>query len=176
MSLDELPSEILNQIISHVHSTRCLLHFSLTCKRIYEVVQKYGFNTFVTTNFAFASFPQYETKNASDRNLNPKFWKDGAHGLTTLSRNWERRAFLARDIQYRVSDRPPAPYAGRGQGWRPAIDSYQTWTGGSWDSRKDVFVWAAGPSLGMRCKRLAGTRYDHRPGARTFLPSVDAPS
>lgn len=45
-------------------------------------------------------------------------------------------------------------------GFVPVIDSYETWYGGNWSSRKEVVAWGAGAGLVMRVKTMGNKAKD----------------
>ena len=149
-ALAQLPLELLAQIICHFETARTLLFFAQSCKRLNAYVERDGFRVFVQSRF-----PSIQA---------PPFWRDAAHALTTLSRNWDRRAFLARYLmpkldtssvysnqrRYNVGSRPKT----QTMGYQPIIDSYEEWVGGDWNSRKQIVVWGAGSELFLRIKRM----------------------
>ena len=154
-SLATLPPELLSQIVSHLEAARTLLYLSLTCKRLHEYIERDGFRVFVQNKF-----PYIQT---------PPFWKDAAHALTALSRNWDRKAFIARCIAPDIADlgdrvRPKYGKKSRSQpmrrvqtmGYQPVIDSYIEWYGSDWGSRKEVLAWGGGPDLVIRVKSMGG--------------------
>lgn len=138
---EQLPPELFAQIISHLGTARALLHLSLTCKRIHAIIERDGFRVFVQSHF-----PSFQI---------PPYWKDAAHAITTLSRNWDRKSFVA---QWLSSNRhcrylqESHPNRGPSMGFQPVIDSYEQWTGDDWSSRRQVVTWAAGPVLILRMK------------------------
>lgn len=134
LRFDQVPPELLVQIVSHCETATTLLSLSLTCKRIHDFIEKDGFRV-----FAQSRFPSFKT---------PPYWKDAAHGLTTLSRNWDRKAFLARRIEpynephlTRKPIRGMPPSRNQTMGYQPIIDSHEEWIGGDWSSRKETVVW-----------------------------------
>lgn len=149
-ALVQLPLELIGRVISHVETARSLLQLSLTCKRLHSYIERDGFRIFVQSRF-----PSIQT---------PPFWKDAAHALTELSRNWDRRAFIARYLVPNLAvtaarQLNPQAYDGSRRrtqtlGYRPVIDSYEEWLGGSWSSRKQVVVWGAGSELFLRAKNM----------------------
>ena len=144
--LSALPFELLVQIIAHIDTARTLLYLLLTCKRIRSFIEQDGFRVFVQTNFPYVQFPTFHLS---------KFWRDAAHGLTTLERNWERKAFIAWSIDIPAEERSHRrrrAQSGQTMGFVPAIDSYETWYGGDWSARKEVVAWSTGASLVMRVK------------------------
>lgn len=140
---DQLPPELFAQIISHLGTARALLHLSLTCKRIHAIIEQDGFRAFVQSHF-----PSFQI---------PPYWKDAVHAMTTLSRNWDRKSFVA---QWLSSNKHCSylhesyPHSERGMGFQPVIDSYEQWTGDNWSSRRQVVTWAAGPVLILRLKLI----------------------
>lgn len=145
--LAELPYELLAHIISYCDRARHLAYFALTCHRLHTFVEEEGWRVFIQINF-----PSIET---------PKFWKDASKALTAHSRNWDRRALIARLLQ--PSDRIikwpggskeqwwSAP-VGQTMGFQPAIDSYLEWSGASWSARREVLAYSAGAELIIRVK------------------------
>lgn len=143
-SLEDLPPELLAQIVSYSANARTLSSVALTCRKLHEFFQSNeGYRAFVQRRF-----PSIQT---------PPCWKDAAHGLTTLSRAWDRKSIVARCI------RPPqGPWKprfqdqrrARGQtmGYQPVLDSYGIWTDTDWKSRKEVLAWGAGAELTIRLK------------------------
>ncbi|KAI4187931.1 MAG: hypothetical protein LQ348_003994 [Seirophora lacunosa] len=143
-SLEDLPPELLAQIVSYSANARTLCCVALTCRKLHEFFQSNeGYRAFVQRRF-----PSIQT---------PPCWKDAAHGLTTLSRAWDRKSIVARCI------RPPqGPWKprfqdqrrARGQtmGYQPVIDSYGIWTDTDWKSRKEILARGAGAELTIRLK------------------------
>ncbi|KAG6990905.1 hypothetical protein G7Y79_00060g092090 [Physcia stellaris] len=150
ISLVDLPAELLSQIVAHCETAQTLLNLSLTSKRLNDFIRSDGLRVFVQTKF-----PSLQT---------PPYWRDAAHALTTLSRNWDRKAFIARTIappKLQPLERNPRNAGYQNQrrrqqqtmGYQPVIDSYETWSGGNWISRKEVLVWGAGAELILRSKK-----------------------
>ena len=144
LSIDNLPPELLSQIVAHCETARTLLNLSLTCKRLNQFIQTDGFRVFVQHRF-----PSLQT---------PPYWKDATHGLTTWSRNWDRKAFIARYIEPYKDPSLRHPHTIRSRrnqtmGYRPIIDSYEEWVGGNWSSRKEVVAWGGGADLILRLRR-----------------------
>ena len=152
-SLDELPPELLSQIVFHLETTRTLLYLSLTCKRLHDYVERDGFRVFVQSNF-----PSIQT---------PPFWKPAAHALITISRSWDRKAFIARCIAPHIADINGNGLVKHGKrfcmqprrraqtmGYQPVIDSYIDWYGLDWCSRREILAWGAGPDLVLRVKSM----------------------
>ncbi|KAI4734618.1 hypothetical protein E4T50_14847 [Aureobasidium sp. EXF-12298] len=100
------------------------------------------------------------------------YWRDAARSLTTLSRNWQRRAFLATYLAP-SGDATALPTwqaikkwrrpAGQTMGFQPAVDSYEHFIGSRWTDRRQVVAWSAGAELVVRVKvRDASTEEAYR--------------
>lgn len=151
ITLATLPPELLSQIVTYIETARTLSHLGRTCKKLQSFVDQDGFRVFVQARFPYLQPPA----------VHPLlFWRDAAHGLTTLSRNWERKAFLAWNMKSpadtKQDSRRQRAYFRSGQtmGFVPVLDSYETWHGGDWSSRKEVVAWGAGAGLIMRIKSM----------------------
>ena len=141
-SLTDLPSEVLSQIASHAQTASVVRNLSLTCRCLHQLIELEGWRTFVHARFPSIPVPPY--------------WRDAAHALTTLSRNLDRRAFLAQYVE--PPNRLPINKArtrrerqqGQTMGYQPVLDSYDIITGNSWESRKEIVAWGAGAELVIR--------------------------
>lgn len=151
-SLAALPPELLAQILVHIDTARVVSYLALTCRKAHAFVENDGFRIFVQTRFPYISPPMKPS---------PSFWKEAALGMTSLSKNWDRKAFIAWSInpQKEVTQdlgshrsRGRRAEAGQTMGFTPVIDSYDAWHGGDWTSRKEVVAWGAGAALCMRTK------------------------
>jgi hypothetical protein len=156
-TLVDLPTELLNQVVSHCAATS-VGHLSRTSKSLHEFVEKEGWRTFTQTHFPNSS-PLVH-------------WRDTARSLTTLSRNWQRRAFLATYLEP-SNDATSLPSGqaikkwkrptGQTMGFQPAVDSYEYSIGSRWTDRRQVVAWSAGASLMVRIKlRDAFTEESYR--------------
>lgn len=144
--LADLPAELLNQIVTHC-PTRSVGRLSQTSRALHGFVEKEGWRTFTQSHFASLDPP-------SNR-------RDAARSLTTLSRNWDRRAFLATYMEP-VGDATALPDGqpikkwkrpgGQTMGFQPAIDSYEHFFGSRWTDRRQVVAWSAGAELVVRVK------------------------
>ena len=149
-TLAQLPPEILTQIVSYFENAKTLSNLSRTCKRLHEYTEKDGFRVFVQNRF-----PSIQT---------PPLWRDATQSMTTLTRAWDRKAFIARSIEpdqtvihlpkgRQMFDRRRREKA-QTMGYQPVIDSYNDQYANSWTSRKEVLVWAAGAELVLRVKTM----------------------
>ncbi|KAH0383882.1 hypothetical protein KCU92_g4952, partial [Aureobasidium melanogenum] len=156
-TLADIPIELLNQVVSHCPATS-VGHLSRTSKSLHEFVEKEGWRTFTQTHFTSVGTSLY--------------WRDAARSLTTLSRNWQRRAFLATYLAP-SGDATALPAwqaikkwrrpAGQTMGFQPAVDSYEHFIGSRWTDRRQVVAWSAGAELVVRVKvRDASTEEAYR--------------
>ena len=151
-TLPMLPPELLAQIVAHLDTVRAIYYLALTCRKAYAFVENDGFRVFVQTRFPYIK-PAIRPSHL--------FWKEAALGLTSLAKNWDRKAFIAwsinpqkdvsRDLRSQRS-RGRSVQSGQTMGFTPVIDSYDAWCGGDWTSRKEVVTWGAGAALCMRSK------------------------
>ncbi|KAG9523895.1 hypothetical protein KCV07_g2133, partial [Aureobasidium melanogenum] len=156
-TLADLPIELLNQVVSHCPATS-VGDLSRTSKSLHEFVEKEGWRTFTQTHFKSVGTPLY--------------WRDAARSLTTLSRNWQRRAFLATylapsgdatALPARQAIKKWRRPAGQTMGFQPAVDSYEHFVGSRWTDRRQVVAWSAGAELVVRVKvRDASTEEAYR--------------
>ncbi|KAG8530943.1 uncharacterized protein KY384_004300 [Bacidia gigantensis] len=114
---------------------------------------KDGYRVFVQTNFPNVPVPApIEYVGGTGR-----FYKDAAHALSTLSRNWDRKALIAKAIW------PGPGYGLKNQrvgnkqtmGFTPVISCHEAWYGGDWCSRNQVVAWGAGAEVVFGSSNLA---------------------
>ncbi|KIW78872.1 hypothetical protein Z517_08711 [Fonsecaea pedrosoi CBS 271.37] len=159
--IQDLPAEVIHQIVGHLPTASSIINLSLANQKIHSIISEDDHGVFRT--FVQRAFPTINV---------PPYWKDVARTLTSRSRAWDRRAFIARECCPPTddSDYPhPSPH-GYPIGYRPAIDSYETWHGGSWEDRKEVLAWGAAGRLRLRTIQNGVTSWssfkvpeDHRP-------------
>lgn len=149
-TLGTLPPELLGQIVVYIDTARAISNLALTCRKANAFVENDGFRIFVQTRFPYIKPPIKP---------GPLFWKEAALGMTSLARNWDRKAIVAWSINSEGSrdhrsqrSRGRTVQTGQTMGFTPIIDSYDAWYGGDWTSRKEVVAWGAGATLCMRSK------------------------
>ncbi|KAF2841849.1 hypothetical protein M501DRAFT_1054614 [Patellaria atrata CBS 101060] len=149
--LSNLPIELLSNIVAYLPNAQTIHHLSRTCHALNAYVQKEGWKVFCRSNF-----PSIYLDADTD-------WQGAAQALTAASRNWDRRAFLARYLEPSgsvtdVTTWKPIPKwrrpRGQTMGYRPVLDSYEESTGPSWSARREVLAWSAGASLVVRVKQM----------------------
>jgi hypothetical protein len=160
--LDELPTEIIHYIASHLPAASAIVNLSLTNRKLHGQISGDDYATF--RSFVHQNFPTIRT---------PPLWKEAACILTTRSRAWDRKAFLGRALEPPPDRLNPLYYErarGPSIGYAPAIDSYETWHGSRWVDKHEVLVWGAAGRLIMRVKDQKSskwfahrTRSDHLP-------------
>ncbi|ERF75778.1 hypothetical protein EPUS_01608 [Endocarpon pusillum Z07020] len=165
MLLDQLPTEIIHHIASQLPAASSIINFSLTNRNIHAQISGDDYATF--RSFVQRSFPTIRT---------PPIWKEAACILTTRSRAWDRRAFVAKAL-IPPTDRLNPLYYGRANGpsigYAPAIDSYETWDGSRWAQRHEVLVWGAAGRLMMRIKEQHSTTWHTHRIDDDHLPQND---
>src|SRR5882762_3635393 len=87
--LEDLPFELLSHIYTNLPTAQSVSHLSLTCRTLHSFTAKEGWKIFLRTRFPSLPVPAAETHDL----------REAVHGLTTLSRNWDRKAFLARYLE-----------------------------------------------------------------------------
>ncbi|KIX02161.1 uncharacterized protein Z518_08100 [Rhinocladiella mackenziei CBS 650.93] len=139
--LQDLPVEVIEQIVGYLPTASSVINLSLTNRKIHAIVSANNYAIF--RSFVRRAFPTIDT---------PPLWRDVARTLTSRSRAWERRAFLARECYPPAHDIDDPQGLGRVQtvGYHPVIDSYEVWQGVSWGSRKEVLAWGAAGRLRTR--------------------------
>lgn len=151
-TLTDLPPELLDHIANYLPTARSVSDLGRTNKSLLTFVEKDAWQTFVRTQF-----PSLNPVNAGSH-------KDVARTFTTLSKAWDRRAFVARYIEPhgnilafpggRRLERWKRP---RGQtiGFTPQLDCFEE-IGSSWRQRKEVLAFSAGAEICVRERKLGG--------------------
>jgi len=143
--LIDLPNELLSLIAENLERPRDLTHLAQTCRILNKFVIADGWKRFAKGRF----------------NIPPSDAKNTIHGLTTLYRNWDRKAFVACSLpswnkvrSLHHDDRPIRDWnhlQRQSMGWQPRLDSYEEGgVGGIWAERREVLAWSAGTSLMIR--------------------------
>ncbi|KAL9581739.1 MAG: hypothetical protein Q9212_003716 [Teloschistes hypoglaucus] len=141
--LQDLPPELLAHIVFYLDTARSLVSLAASSRKLYCYVRDDGYQAFVQSHY-----PSIST---------PPLWKEATRGLTSLSRAWERKSLIARCIGPPLLDESSRPFLRHGprrqtMGYQPVIDSYETFLGSSWTSRREVLAWGAGAELILRVK------------------------
>lgn len=83
--LHEFPVELLNQIVSELPTPQSIARLSRCSHALQKYVEDEGWKIYVQKHFPSQGVT--------------KHWKAAAHSLSTLSRNLDRKAFLARYVR-----------------------------------------------------------------------------
>lgn len=149
-ALDALPNELLSLVATHLDRPRDLTNLALSSRRLDAFVRLDGWKAFQKGRFGLSRL------DSDARNV--------VHGMTTLYRNWDRKAFVARYLY-------PSPHItslnmwgrkrwrgpqGQTMGYQPSLDSYEEMYG-AWADRREVLAWSAGTQFVLRVKET-GTR------------------
>ncbi|KAF2159383.1 hypothetical protein M409DRAFT_71053 [Zasmidium cellare ATCC 36951] len=145
-NLTDLPPELLNHITGYLPTASSIASLDRTSRSLHEFVEKNAWKTFTQTRFP-STWPQQSPS-----------YKDTARSLTTLSKAWEKRAFVGRYTEPRGDitafpggkhiDRWKRP---RGQtiGFTPQLDVYEE-VGGTWRDRTEILAFSAGAEVCIR--------------------------
>lgn len=154
-TLTDLPPELLDHITTYLPTAQTLSDLGRTNKSLQTFVEKDAWQTFSRTRF-----PSLYPWNASP----PASHKDTARALTTLSKAWDRRAFVSRyiephgDIRAFPGDKKVERWKRpRGQtiGFTPQLDCYEHV--GSAGEREEVLAFTAGAEICMRQREVGST-------------------
>jgi WD40 repeat protein len=144
-SLSALPNELLSLVTSHLEHAKDVRNLALSSKRLNEFTRLDGWKAFLKGRFGLPGLDS-DARNA-------------VHGLTTLYRNWNRKALLARYVEPSQittnlntweTTRWRGPQ-GQTMGYQPSIDSYEEMCG-SWSDRREVLAWSAGTHIALRVR------------------------
>lgn len=136
--MEKLPPELVEHILVYLPTVSSIISVAQTSKKLHNVVV-HGQNT-IYHGFIQRQFPSIA--------VDPP-WQQAASDLTSRSRAWDRRAFIARECAPpRSGDETVHPNL-RGQhfGFMPVIDSYETHGA---EERKEVLAFGAAGRLRVR--------------------------
>jgi hypothetical protein len=99
VSLATLPYDILHAVVAHIPDARSLAALSQASRTLHGSLSGsgHGWQLFIQSHFAsiYPTILPYGTSDATTERIN---WRRYAEELTLISRNYDRRAFLARTI------------------------------------------------------------------------------
>lgn len=164
--LDQIPAEIIESILSYLPTASAITSVSLTNKKLHEVV-KDGENA-IFHRFVERQFPTIDSAGP---------WREAAFKLTSRSRAWDKRAFIAREC---VPPRGEGTDGGRifreqamtrqTFGFMPVIDSYET---GETGDDREVLAWGAGGRLRVRISKRKSVQWSSLCFAEDSNPHTD---
>ena len=146
-SLTDLPPELLDHITTYVPTAQSVKNLGSSSKSLHAFVEKDAWATLSRTRF-----PSLHPLNPPSRH------QDVVRTLTTLSKAWDRRAFVARYIEP-TGDIRAFPGDKRIQRWKrprgqtigftPQLDCFEE-IGSSWRERREVLAFGAGAEVCVR--------------------------
>lgn len=143
-NLASLPFELLENIVSNVNTARDIAALSRTCRAVNHFIEQYGWNLFVREWFEAQAEETRQHKRVL-KNAPPIIWSETAKHLTSLARNWERRAFQVRFLE-------PSFCSGAGM-CDPVIDCWDIGRG----LDEDRLVIGMGSNIIVRRRKGAGS-------------------
>lgn len=145
--LQGLPTEVIYHIANFLLTASDLANLSQTCRRLNGVIRADNWRIFRT--FVQSRFPRIEI---------PPLWKDATQALTSRARALDRYGVVARVISPTGATKVGVLAHTRHDhptfGYRPVIDSYEIWIGGSWLERREVLIWSHAAELLLRIRSL----------------------
>lgn len=132
--IDQLPQELLEQILGYLPTASSITNVSQANRKLYAAVRK-GENV-IFHDFVKRQFPTIAAEPP---------WLEAGLRLTSRSRAWDRRAFVARECVPPRAKSNEAVQNGRNQtfGFMPVIDSYET-VDADQPKVREVLAWGAG--------------------------------
>lgn len=154
-ALDALPNELLSVIVALLQRPQDLVSLALCNRTLHRYVELDGWKALLKGRWGLA---QHDAASF-------------VHGLSTLQRNWTRKAFVARfltpgpaDAQWTAESRRAQRPTSQTMGYQPSIDSYGS-IFESWQDRREVLAWSAGAKLMVRIAE-SGNRFAKSHGVR----------
>lgn len=176
-SLEDLPDDIILDVISHLETASQISPLSATSRRLHSVIQHEGWRGFVRRGFSSLQIPP-SSSIVTDHPGTATAWSSLADRLTYLDRCWERRAFVVSNYQEIPQARRRGSFSGdRRQTvtFYPVLDARQLSSSSSFGD-DELVAWGAGEDLITRrsstgredCdkdwNRLSGGDFGYSPG------------
>ncbi|KAI7238084.1 hypothetical protein KC330_g2763 [Hortaea werneckii] len=153
-NLTNLPPELLDHIIEYLPTANTVANLGASSKSLRHAVDTDGWTTFNRTRF-----PSLHPANTPSQSHT-------ARTLTTLSKAWDRRAFVTTYIEPQGNitvypggkkvDRWKRP-KGQTIGFTPQLDVYEE-VGHTWQEREELLAFSAGAEVCVRRKRRRGSQ------------------
>ena len=159
--LQDLPAECLRLIISHLPTVSSIINLALTSRHFFTQISADEFATL--GDFVQSSFPSIK--------VYPP-WKNAAIQLTSRSRAWDRRAFIARECYNPDTDWKHLSSASN-YGFVPVIDSYETSAVPDAGPRKEVLAHSAAGRILVRVQNRQSSHWKELKFEDDHLPSND---
>ncbi|GJD00816.1 F-box domain protein [Colletotrichum higginsianum] len=145
---DQLPDDIVLEIVSHLRTARDVARLASSCKHLHSLLSEDGWRTFVRTCFPLLSLPLSKA---------PR-WDVLANNLTSQARAWDTKAFqpVAYMDNHRRDGNYFTGYTNAGRPFHPVIDARL-----AFDNSWEVAAWGAGEDVVGRFRPLnSGGRGD----------------
>ncbi|GKT65965.1 F-box domain containing protein [Colletotrichum tofieldiae] len=138
---DQLPDDIVLEIVSHLRTARDVARLASSCKHLHSLLGEDGWRTFVRTCFPLLSLPLGKA---------PR-WDVLANTLTRQARAWDTKAFqpVAYTDDHRRDGNYFTGYTNAGRPFHPVIDARLTF-----DNSWEVVSWGAGEDVVGRFRPL----------------------
>lgn len=169
-TLTDLPPELWDHITEYLPTAASIASLSRTNKSLNAFVAKDAWKSFARNHFP------------SICPLESPSYKDTARTLTTLSKAWDKRAFVARYINpsgqitafpgRKKSDRWKRPQ-GQTIGFTPQLDVYEE-IGPTWRDRQETLAFSAGAEICVRNTAFHMKDKDDVSQARRWMQSAPA--
>ncbi|EME45845.1 hypothetical protein DOTSEDRAFT_105037, partial [Dothistroma septosporum NZE10] len=146
-SLTDLPPELLEHITNFLPTASAIAGLARTSKRLHTWVEKDAWKI-----FSRDAFPSLRPQSALSSH------KGAARTLTTLSKAWDKRAFVAQYVEPHapITSYPNGkqldrwkPPKGQTIGFTPQLDVYEE-VGTRWQDRKETLAFSAGAEVCIR--------------------------
>lgn len=175
-TLSTLPYDILRIIASHLPSAASIASFAATSNTLRSFVALEGWRVFVQTRFP-SFHAEIVRESRSRRAVETTDWRTWAQQQTLISRNWQRRGFIASPLSPEIAVHVPTGPRGGGGARGRAGTTRRAWTPGGanrgrqtmrylpvldahesvWSTAESVVCIGAGPDLVLR-KREGGRK------------------
>ncbi|OLN85071.1 hypothetical protein CCHL11_06299 [Colletotrichum chlorophyti] len=138
---DQLPNDIVLEIVSHLRTARDVARLASSCKHLHALLSEDGWRTFVRTCFPLVSIPLGKTPE----------WNNLANTLTRQARVWDTRAFqtIAYTDDHRQDGNYFTGYTNTSRPFHPVIDARL-----AFDNSWEVVAWGAGEDVVGRFRPL----------------------
>lgn len=165
--VERLPDETFAAIVEQLSSSKSLCRLECTSRNLHAKVDAHGWRAHLRTQF-----PWYKiTTNC----------KDAVRDLTSVSRNWDRKALIARYLEphWHIQDGKAAAKVqtwqrptGQTMGFRPVIASQEVSVGSKWSDVRQTLAYSAGTELVIRTWEPGNA--SHTPAQTKQRSPVDA--
>ncbi|KAI8265251.1 hypothetical protein K4K58_011512 [Colletotrichum sp. SAR11_239] len=138
---DQLPDDIVLEIVSHLRTARDIARLASSCKHLHHLLSEDGWRTFVRTCFPLLSLPLGQ---------HPR-WNELANTLTRQARAWDTKAFqsIAYTDSHRTEGNFFTGFSNAARPFHPIIDARLTF-----DKSWELVSWGAGEDIVGRFRPL----------------------